>query len=131
MMNTKFITIVLLSFVLITNACVKDEIDNDKPNIEIIRPKNHDEYKLGDTIFMKIKFTDNKELKSVSLQLMADGALTPEIEIKKELSQNVFEIDTFFIIWRDDPFDIDLSLEAFDKSGNVRSKLQHSHCNGS
>ena len=129
-MNTKFAAVLLLSMIMIASSCVKDEIDNDKPNIEVISPENHSDYKLGDTIFMKIKFTDNKELKSITLQLTEEGAIAPEIEIKKQLSQSVFEIDTFFTIWRDDPFDIDLSLQAADKSGNVRSKIQHSHCNG-
>ena len=128
MKNPSNYLIAALSLILVS-ACEKKENDTEKPNIEIINPANHADYVIGDTIKIQIKFTDDTELKTVSFKMNEENSANNIIEINKTISSKSFQIDTSYIVTTANTFDLDFTIEAFDKSGNTRLKTQHAHCN--
>lgn len=72
MRNIKFI-IVILSSILFLASCQKEDIDDQKPVINLdIRdafPVNCDTLYLGDSFTFKALFTDNRELGSFSIEI--------------------------------------------------------------
>ena len=65
---------VIMSFILAFNSCEKDEdIDNQKPEIDLsiqdAFPVSCDTLYFGETFILKVKFTDNVQLGSYSIDI--------------------------------------------------------------
>jgi hypothetical protein len=69
------ITIIFILFLslLVFHSCTKDDIDKEKPVIDLSRqdafPVNCDTLYFGESFTMKVRFTDNAELGSFSIDI--------------------------------------------------------------
>jgi hypothetical protein len=72
MRNLK-IVLILLTLLFVYNSCNKDEIDKEKPVIDLsiqdAFPVNCDTLYFGESFTMKMRFTDNVELGSFSIDI--------------------------------------------------------------
>lgn len=74
MKTKKIITIILIFAGIISfNACTKDDIDKEKPVIDLTIqdafPVNCDTLYFGESFTMRMRFTDNAELGSYSIDI--------------------------------------------------------------
>jgi hypothetical protein len=67
------ILLIIVTMLLVINSCKKDDIDKEKPmidlSIENAFPVNCDTLYFGESFTMRVRFTDNAELGSYSIEL--------------------------------------------------------------
>jgi uncharacterized membrane protein len=65
------LTLIVLFFGLM--GCTQDEVDTEKPVIEIIKPHDHAEFNPGEEIQVEIEFSDNVGLKEFKIDIHYGG----------------------------------------------------------
>ena len=124
--------IYLLLFVLTFSAC-KDEfndpnpdyqeiIDNEAPTIEFLTPNDNDTLRAIDTLNISLKFTDNYQLESMSLNLAPINVQGNIMNFAVNSSDSIYQLDTFYLLPAADTIEIGMLSTCKDVAGNVNSK---------
>ncbi|HEX8548360.1 MAG TPA: Ig-like domain-containing protein [Cytophagaceae bacterium] len=119
----------LLSFFLIfTVGCKKDPVDNVSPIIQIISPRNNDEFSSADTIKIKISAEDNDRVSNLKITLLNSNQI-PLFNCSRTDKNKVLNVDTIFVVQKDIHTVAGLKVEASDISQNNSVKNVYIHLN--
>lgn len=128
MKNIQYILAAIL-FLAFASCEEEDKGPSDKtlPVIQKIAPQYaHQAYDFGDTAYFKINFSDNVQLKTVSLKLYLE---TDSVVLFHQFSPeaSTASIDTFILM--NDPLfsELNFDITAIDASGNVAKQSSHIH----
>ncbi len=94
-----FIISVLVSIMFV--SC-KEDVDTERPGIEIIHPSEHEVFAYGDTVLLTANFTDNEIIKDVQIVLINNNNEVVLNLVKYSPATKDFYLNQEFIF--DDPY---------------------------
>lgn len=132
-LKTSFIAIASL---LIITSCKKEKnndpiVDTTAPEMNVISPVNHQYYNVGDTVKIKVEWSDNIKLESAEIHLL-DGTTNDYVLLldydRDHINAPQFTSDTMFIINNNTPKYCIFNYIVYDAAQNkTELKTNHIH----
>lgn len=94
--------LIILVIVSIMSVSCKEDVDTERPGIEIIHPTEHDVFAFGDTVLLIANFTDNELIKEVQIVLINNNNEAVLNLVKFRPGKKDFYLNQEFIF--DDPY---------------------------
>lgn len=115
---------VLILFVLVLLFSCKTDIgDVQIPTIAMSSPNYGRTYIVGDTVFVKITFRDNIELKNGHVHMHNETMNEHRIDWFFNMTGTSYSVDTMYVIQETDYSDFTIEVHTSDLAGNPASKL--------